>query len=174
MGTEILENEDPYNKTYKGEAPEIQTQGRTFPEPDIIEKAVPVAIDYIKKRVEPQDKLVLLRHHGDVPEYRRAEKEKARDNAHDIGHIGDKEAHGGSYPRQAQKETAGGEHVIEYLQPVKIRHDAVHDYDDDRDDQHDAVKDQAREYFYYGQYCEAKVHFFYQKRIFLEHARGLL
>lgn len=143
MGAEVLEHENADNKANESKPPEIQGQTRMHPEAGIIEKAVPVAVNYIKKRVEPQDKLVLLRHHGDVPEYRRAEKEKARDYAHDIGHIGDEEAHGGCYPRNPQKETAGGEKIVDNLEPVKVRRYAVYDYDNDRDDQHDTMEYQA-------------------------------
>lgn len=107
--------------------------------------------------------MVFLRHYGHVPEHRRAEKKEAGDNADDIRHVRDKEAHGGRYPGHSQEKDAGGEHVIEDLQPVDIRHHAVYENNNNGDHQHDKMEDQAGKYFYYGKDGQAEVHFLYQK-----------
>jgi len=164
MRSESLENNCTEDEDCAGKYPVIEGKHVVpLPEPDMVNKALPVPLDQIVDGVELDHVEILHRQNLGRPEDGGHPEEKLQHHADNRSHVAKKQDDRRGYPGEAEEQHDGGEEVVENLDTVNGEGSPVHhEHDKDNDDE-EGVEHKRREDLHYGEHTDAEVYLFQQK-----------
>lgn len=113
-----------------------------FPEPDLLDQAVPVPLDNVDHRIELEVRKILCRHQIDRPEDRGPPEEKLQPHGNQLPHVAEEDDHRRGEPGKTGKKHEAGSEVVGQLddvqgdgRPLDDEHGEDHAQEEEMDDQ---------------------------------------
>jgi len=107
---EALEDDGAEDEDGAGDQPEIEGHHVVpFPEPDMVDEALPVAFDNVIDRIQLDHVQILHRQDLRRPEDGGHPEKELDDHADDLPHVAEEEDDGGGEPGEPEEEDNGGE-----------------------------------------------------------------
>ena len=153
MNLEALEDYCAEGKHTHCKYPEIRGGIEVLPEPDLIDKRIPVAFNYVVHGVQLKDDPKLRRERGYVPQYRSCPYTDLKDDGYDLSQVPEKyddRASDITQPENKNKHTCA---VIKYLKSIQIRVIPVTRKQYNGKQQEKSVNEQCRNDLYDRQYA---------------------
>ena len=156
-----------------GDDPEVGGQlVMTLPEPDMVDEALPVPLDYVVDGVELDHVQILYREDLCRPEYRGHPEEELQHHVDYLPHVAEEDDDGRGYPGEPEEQNYGAEQVVEDLDAVERDGRAVNQEHGEDHEYEEGVENERREYLDDREHPDAEVDLLEEKGVFEDRAGG--